>query len=92
MAVESAVELARCVRDTGDLPSAFGAYERLRRGRVERVVVRGDRTTRSKTAGPLGRAVMRRVMPLALRTFLDPERTLGPEQRYRIPWDEPATR
>ena len=30
---------------------------------------------------------MRLVMPLALKTFLNQERTLGPEQRFRIPWD-----
>ena len=32
--------------------------------------------------------MMRLMMPIATRTFLTPERTLGPEQRYRIDWDE----
>jgi predicted ferric reductase len=31
-------------------------------------------------------AMMRWMMPLATRTFLTPERTLGLEQRYRIDW------
>lgn len=30
-------------------------------------------------------------MPLALKTFLNPERTLGPEQRYHIDWDTPVS-
>jgi hypothetical protein len=41
----------------------------------------------TKTVGPAGVAVMRLVMPIVLRTFLDQERTLGPEQRFRVPWD-----
>jgi hypothetical protein len=31
---------------------------------------------------------MRLLMPIATRTFLNPERTLGTEQRYRIDWSE----
>jgi 2-polyprenyl-6-methoxyphenol hydroxylase-like FAD-dependent oxidoreductase len=34
LAIESAIELARCLRDLPDAPSAFAAYERLRRPRV----------------------------------------------------------
>ncbi|TCB92151.1 FAD-dependent monooxygenase [Micromonospora zingiberis] len=86
LAVESAVQLARCLRDCPDLPAAFAAYERLRRPRVEKIVRRGRQTTSTKTAGPIAKRMMRLMMPLALRTFLDPERTLGPEQRYRIDW------
>ncbi len=36
---------------------------------------RGERTTSTKTVGPAGIAGMRPVMPLALQTFLDQERT-----------------
>ena len=91
MAAESGVQLARCLRDLDDLPSAFAAYEALRRTRVEKIIRRGKRTTNSKTVGPFARTLMRLMMPLALRTFLNPERTLGPEQRYRIDWDTPVT-
>jgi hypothetical protein len=31
------------------------------------------------------------LMPLATRTFLTPERMLGPEQRHRIDWDASVT-
>ncbi len=87
LAIESAIELARCLRDRPDPQSAFETYEHLRRARVAQVVKRGERTTSTKTVGPVGIAVMRLVMPIALRTFLNQERTLGPEQRFRIPWD-----
>ncbi|MFD0899032.1 FAD-dependent monooxygenase [Actinomadura sediminis] len=87
LAVESAVQLARCLRDLPDPAAAFAAYERLRRARVERVIDRGNRTNGSKTVGPVGRTMMRLLMPVMTRTFLSPERTLGPEQRYTIDWD-----
>ncbi len=90
LAIESAIELARCLRDRPDPQSAFESYEHLRRARVARVVKRGERTTSTKTVGAAGIAVMRLVMPIALKTFLNQERTLGPEQRFRIPWDGPV--
>ncbi|MEG3637429.1 FAD-dependent monooxygenase [Micromonospora palythoicola] len=91
LAVESAVQLARCLRDHAEVSTAFDAYERLRRVRVEKVLRRGRQTTSTKTVGPVAKRMMRIMMPLALRTFLNQERTLGPEQRYRIDWDAPVT-
>lgn len=41
MAVEDAVTLARCLRDVPDRAAALGAFERLRRARVEGVVRAG---------------------------------------------------
>jgi 2-polyprenyl-6-methoxyphenol hydroxylase-like FAD-dependent oxidoreductase len=79
--------VARCLSDRPDPPPAFDSYEQLRRKRVARVVKRGERTTSTKTVGPAGIALMRLVIPVASRTFLDQERTLGPERRFRIPWD-----
>ena len=88
LAVESAVQLARCLRDLPDVESAFATYERLRRPRVEKVAKRAAKTNNSKALGPTAIRMMRMMMPLATRTFLSPERTLGAEQRYRIDWDE----
>jgi 2-polyprenyl-6-methoxyphenol hydroxylase-like FAD-dependent oxidoreductase len=88
LAVESAVQLARCLRDLPDVESAFATYERLRRPRVEKVAKRAGKTNNSKALGPTAIRMMRMMMPLATRTFLSPERTLGAEQRYRIDWDE----
>ncbi|MEN3539822.1 FAD-dependent monooxygenase [Microbispora sp. ZYX-F-249] len=46
LAVESAIQLARCLRDLPDVPAAFSAYERLRRDRVERIA--GERVRRGR--------------------------------------------
>jgi 2-polyprenyl-6-methoxyphenol hydroxylase-like FAD-dependent oxidoreductase len=91
LAVESAIELARCLRDLPDAASAFTAYERVRRPRVEEVAARAARTNSNKAAGPLAKALMGLVMPIALRTFLRPERTIGALHRYRIDWNQIAT-
>lgn len=91
MAIESAIQVARCLRDFDDLPLAFAAYEKLRRGRVGKIILRGKRTTNTKTVGPFAKTMMRIMMPLALKTFLNAEKTLGSEQRYRIDWDAPVT-
>jgi FAD-dependent urate hydroxylase len=55
MAVESAVALARCLRDEASPEAAFTTYERLRRRRVRRVWELGKRGAGSKSAGAFGR-------------------------------------
>lgn len=89
LAIESGIQLARALRDLPDATSAFAAYEKLRRARVEKITKRGARTNSAKTPGPIGRAVMRGLMPLAFK-LLNFEKTLGPELRYRIDWDATA--
>ena len=88
LAVESAVELARCLRDVSNLSSAFVAYERLRRARVQQVATRAAKTNHSKALGSVAKMVLRLLMPIATRTFMSAEKTLGAEQRYRIEWNE----
>jgi 2-polyprenyl-6-methoxyphenol hydroxylase-like FAD-dependent oxidoreductase len=90
LAAESAVQLARCLRDLPDVPSAFAAYEALRRPRVEKIAARAAKTNGAKGFGPVAGAVMGMVMPLATRTFLTPERMLGLEQRHHIDWARPV--
>jgi 2-polyprenyl-6-methoxyphenol hydroxylase-like FAD-dependent oxidoreductase len=85
LAIESGIELARCLRDQSDVEGAFAAYVALRRERVERIARRGARTNSAKTPGPIGRMVMRAAMPVMFR-LLDFERQLGPELRHRIDW------
>ncbi len=55
MALESAVTLARCLRDESSPEAAFTAYERLRRDRVRRVWELGKRGASSKAASAFGR-------------------------------------
>ena len=90
LAIESAIQLARCLRDLPDPVSAFAAYEELRRERVEKITRRGARTNSAKTPGPIGRRLMQTAMPLFFKV-MNFEKTIGPEQRYAIDWDEHLT-
>jgi 2-polyprenyl-6-methoxyphenol hydroxylase-like FAD-dependent oxidoreductase len=91
LAIESAIELARCLRDLPDVPAAFSAYEGLRRPRVTRIAAEAAKTNNRKAAGPLTSALMSLAMPLAAKTFMKPEKMFGWVQGYRINWDEAVT-
>lgn len=86
LAIESGIQLARCLRDAPDAPSAFAAYETLRRARVEKIAKRGAAVNRTKAPGPVARRLMPLMMSLAFRV-MPLERMLGAEQRYTIDWD-----
>ena len=66
LAAESAVQVARCLRD---LPhdKAFVAYERLRRDRVERIIAMAARTNSEKAAGPVARVLRDLLMPVLMK-------------------------
>ncbi|MFG2496715.1 FAD-dependent oxidoreductase [Streptomyces sp. NPDC048441] len=90
LASESAVELARCLRD---LPhdKAFTAYEALRRPRVERILklttTAATRTGSTKSAGPLGRVLRDTMLPVALKLGGGSGWSAWPFE-HRIDWDE----
>jgi 2-polyprenyl-6-methoxyphenol hydroxylase-like FAD-dependent oxidoreductase len=84
IAIESAIELARCLRDL-PVEQAFTAYEKLRRPRVERIIKETTRKNSGKTAGPVGRVAF----ALAMKIFT---KIAKPEKMawmfdYRIDWD-----
>ena len=87
LAMESAIELARCLRDLSDTASAFAAYERLRRSRVEKIAARGARISHAKAPGPIAQRMMRLLLPVMMAT-MNIETTMAAEQRYTIDWDE----
>lgn len=90
LAIESAIELARCLRDLPDAESAFATYERLRRPRVEGIAARASKINHMKAPGPVARAVLPVLMRLLLKTAMRPEKAFGAEQRYRIDWPAPV--
>lgn len=90
LAIESAIELARCLRDLPDAPSAFAAYERLRRTRVEKIAANAAKINHVKAPGPLVKAAMPVLMRLLMKTAMRPEKTFGPVQRHRIDWSAPV--
>ncbi|MFD0205492.1 MULTISPECIES: FAD-dependent oxidoreductase [Saccharothrix] len=89
LAFESAVQLARCLRD---LPHdrALRTYEALRRDRVERIIAQAARTNRDKAAGPIGRLLRDTLLPLAFK-FTDPTKFTW-QFDHRIEWDDTLTR
>ncbi len=89
LAAESAVQLARCLRD---LPAeqAFPAYERLRRERVERIIAAAARTNSDKAAGPVARVLRDLILPTAMKLLAKPEK-MAWQFDYRIDWDTPVT-
>jgi 2-polyprenyl-6-methoxyphenol hydroxylase-like FAD-dependent oxidoreductase len=89
MAIEGAVELARCLRD---LPydDAFAAYEDLRRDRVTRIIKLAARTNSHKAAGPVGRWLRDLLMPLAMK-LAKPEKRAW-QYDYHIDWETAVER
>ncbi|HEX2144534.1 MAG TPA: FAD-dependent monooxygenase [Glycomyces sp.] len=84
LAAESAIELARCLRDL-PIPQAFEAYEHHRRDRVERVIAEAARTNQSKAAGPIAARIRDLMMPLFMDRFATPEKTAW-QHAYTIEW------
>jgi FAD-dependent urate hydroxylase len=87
IAIESAVQLARCLRDLAP-GEAFAAYERLRRARVERIIAAAARTNGNK-ASPVARVLRDLLMPVAMRVAV---KMVRPEKMawqfdYRIDWN-----
>ena len=91
MALEDAVELARCLRDvTGGVEAAFAAYEELRRARVEKIVAAGARSSSSKVPGRVGRTFRDAVLRLVFR-FLVTDRSVAWMSDHRVSLDAPVT-
>jgi 2-polyprenyl-6-methoxyphenol hydroxylase-like FAD-dependent oxidoreductase len=89
LAMESAIQLARCLRDLPDVSSAFSVYERLRRPRVEKIAARGARISHAKAPGPIAQRMMRLMLPLMVKT-MNIEKTMAAEQRYTIDFETPV--
>jgi 2-polyprenyl-6-methoxyphenol hydroxylase-like FAD-dependent oxidoreductase len=89
LAVESAVQLARCLRDLPH-PEAFAAYEALRRERVEKIIAAAARTNSDKAAGPVARVLRDLFMPVAMKLLAKPEK-MAWQYGYRIDWDAPVS-
>jgi FAD-dependent urate hydroxylase len=84
LAAESAIELARCLRDL-PVADAFKGYESRRRARVERVIAEAARTNQSKAAGPVAARFRDALMPFFMSRFTTPERTAW-QYAYTIEW------
>jgi FAD-dependent urate hydroxylase len=86
IAIESAIQLARCLRDLPTVHKAFRAYEQLRRTRVERVIANGRKADNTKSPGPVARVLRDLTMPTIMKLLVKPEKFAW-QIDYRIDWD-----
>ena len=90
LAIEGAIQLARCLRDLPTVDGAFRAYEELRRDRVEKVVAGSAVVTGAQATGRIGRLLRDLLAPIAMRSHKGRERSVGWIHRYTIDWDSPV--
>ncbi|NYE94437.1 2-polyprenyl-6-methoxyphenol hydroxylase-like FAD-dependent oxidoreductase [Psychromicrobium silvestre] len=92
MALEDAVELAKCLRDCPDLPSAFETFQALRKARTAKIVKYGHRSSNSKAAGPVARVIRDALLPLIFgRAEKDGGKSMMWLQGHHIDFDEVVT-
>jgi 2-polyprenyl-6-methoxyphenol hydroxylase-like FAD-dependent oxidoreductase len=72
LALEDALELAKCLRDLPDPASAFATFQALRDKRVKKVLTEAKRVINNKAAGPVGRVIRDAVAPVAMKLFARP--------------------
>ncbi|WP_207592882.1 FAD-dependent monooxygenase [Halomontanus rarus] len=88
LAMEDAIVLAKCLRDTEEVQDAFETFESVRRDRVEEIVEISRETGNQKSPSNI---VTRKVRDLVLPFFLK----RGVENfeeiySYRVDWNEPV--
>jgi 2-polyprenyl-6-methoxyphenol hydroxylase-like FAD-dependent oxidoreductase len=92
MAMEDALMLAKCLRDTGAPEQAFAHYEALRRPRAERIVAEGRKRGNYKALESRAAVFLRDLfMPLAFRLFAT-AKSMSWIYDYEIPWDKPVSK
>lgn len=85
LALESAMVLARCIRDEPDHRSAFRRFEAGRRPRVEHVIAQARRNGDHKVPNPVASVIRDALLPIFLRLGArDARRTYG----YRVRWSD----
>ncbi|MGI9565763.1 MAG: FAD-dependent oxidoreductase [Nitrosopumilus sp.] len=86
IAMESSLVLAKCLRDIPDIQNAFATYQKLRKPRVEKMIVLARRSGRMFTStNPIGKLIRNIMIPIMMKR--------NPEQfddiyGYKIDWDE----
>lgn len=89
LAMEDALELAKCLRDRPDRASALATFQQLRDKRVRKVIAAAKRTNSNKAAGPVGRVIRDALAPIVFTMFSRPGSRAWLYQRH-IELDEPV--
>lgn len=88
LALEDALVLARCLRDTAEPQTAFARFEQERRARVEAVVRQARKNGDGKApAGPVAAWFRDRMLPLFLRLGAAAQARF---YEHRVEWSPPA--
>ena len=88
LAMEDAMVLTQCLRDSADLPSAFSRYEGRRRPRVTAILRHARRNGSGKAVpGPISEWFRDRMLPLFLRLG-EPAQTAS--YAHQIDWEARA--
>lgn len=91
MAMESAIVLAKCVRDIPDVEQAFATYQALRKGRAERLVRLARRNgLHNKIDSPIAIYLRDLVMPIALKATAN-ARSRSWVYTYAVDWNDKVT-
>lgn len=87
MAMESAIVVAKCLRDVPDPAEAFATYQRLRKERAEKLVRLARRNGKhNEVTNPLGVKVRDLAMPLVLKAVAN-ARSRSWVYSYSVDWD-----
>lgn len=87
LAMEDAMELARCLRDVSDVPAAFYTFEQRRRPRVDRIFREARRQSNRKAPGPVAAWFRDRLLPLFIRFGAAAQ---NEAYAFRIDWEQRA--
>jgi 2-polyprenyl-6-methoxyphenol hydroxylase-like FAD-dependent oxidoreductase len=87
LALEDAIVLAQCLRDVPRLEDAFATYERLRKGRAEKIVQYSRDIGQSKVApNAVARWFRDLLLPFFLKRFTN-ARALDWLYTYKVDWN-----
>lgn len=89
--LEGAIELARCLRDLPACRARSRPTNTCAAPALKRSPPRAAKTKKTKAFGPVATRLMGLLMPIAMKTFLTPEKMLGVEQRHAIDWGQVVT-
>ena len=89
MAMESAMTLAKCLRDIPNVQDAFTKYQQLRKKRVEKLIAMARRSGGMfTTTNPIGKAIRNVTSPFMIKFAA---KGFDDLYGYKINWDEKIT-
>ena len=89
MAMESAITLAKCLRDIPDTQNAFAIYQKLRKSRVEKMIAMARRSGGMFTAtNPIGKGIRNAMLSFMIKRST---KQFDDLYGYKINWNEKIT-